>query len=359
VDVRRDRLAIGGGAHVRAASLTLACAVLRGAAVDPEPLLWWAGIDPESLEDADNVVPFRSASRLLARAAAVTAREDLGLELGRRFDLDTLGIAGLVARHSPTVGAALNNLLRYMPLHGRGGVPLLAVDGRFVSLGYALQEPGVEAADQVQDLAIAAAVNVLRGLCGSEWRPCEIRLAHRAPADAAPWRRHFGCAPRFDACDSAVAFAAAWLDRPVPGANPARLLELERLAADLELADGRTTTQRARAAVRTALAHRSCTAERVCHVLGVSYRTLNRRLAAEGTTFQAIVDSVRTDVATRLLAQTDMPLTEIADALDFSDLSAFSRAFSRWTGHPPSRARRAAALEARSRETAGHAAPCA
>jgi AraC-like DNA-binding protein len=71
--------------------------------------------------------------------------------------------------------------------------------------------------------------------------------------------------------------------------------------------------------------------------MSIGYRSLNRRLAAEGTSLAAIIDSVRFDVASQLLVHTDMPMTEIADALDYSDPSAFTRAFARWAGVPPSR----------------------
>jgi AraC-like DNA-binding protein len=204
-----------------------------------------------------------------------------------------------------------------------------------VALGYAISEPGTEAGEQVQDVAIATGLNLLRDVCGPDFAPIEVRLARRPPARAAAHRAHFGRTPTFNAPAGAIVFDARWLDRPVAGTDPtAGDLDawFERLLAE----DRRTLPQRVRTAIRIALVHRNCSAERVARALLVGYRTLHRRLAEAGTTFQELVDSVRFDTAAKLLEQTDLPLGEIADALDYADPSAFTRAFSRWTGTTPS-----------------------
>lgn len=336
VDTRSRRHLIGTGGTVRTAALRPLPGLLRDAGVDPAAVLVSVGLAPDALEDPDGIVPFRTACRLLAGCCELTGLQDLGLRVGSTAQVDALGAAGLLVRHSPTVGLALRNLIAHLYTQGRGAVPWLSIEGSTVSLGYEITEPGIAAAEQVQDVALALGLNVLRSLCGPDFTPIEVTLARRAPADPGPYLSHFGCLPRFDAPLNTVSFHAGWLDRPVPGADPVMRAAYEARVAALEAEDRRTLLQRTRAAVRTAIVHRTCTAARVCRVLSIPYRTLHRRLADEGTTFRELVDSVRMDAAEKLLVQTGLSLAEVADALDYSDPSAFTRAFVRCRGTTPS-----------------------
>ena len=248
----------------------------------------------------------------------------------------TLGIAGFLVQHSPTVGAALRNLTLHLHLHDRGAVPMFSVADGSAQLGYAIYEPGVEAVEQINDLSIAIACNLLRGLCGAEWVPTEVRLARREPADTRPYRTHFKAPVVFDAQENLLLFPSRWLERPVPGADP----QLLKIPA----ATRRGTRQRGPAHARAApapddpgaLSYRDCSAHRIAAMLSIHRRTLNRRLKDDGTSFRAIVESVRHEVACQLLANTRLPLNEIATALDYADPSVFTRAFRRWSGQSPS-----------------------
>jgi hypothetical protein len=99
------------------------------------------------------------------------------------------------------------------------------VEGDFAVLGYSINSPGVEAADQVMDGAMAIAINVMRQLCGPDWKPVEVLFAHRKPLDTGPFRRFFQAPLSFDAEQSALVFSADWLEHPVAAADP----ELRRL----------------------------------------------------------------------------------------------------------------------------------
>jgi AraC-like DNA-binding protein len=327
----------GGGGEITAAVLAGLPSALREAGLDPVEVIASVGVRPGLLDDPDGRLRYCDAARLLERGAALTGREDFGLGVGRLVGLDALGIVGFLARNGRTVADALGGLCRYAALVNQAACPVLTCEAGVATFASAVHEPGVPAFDQVADMTAAVGVNQLRTLCGAGWAPVQIRLARRAPRDAAPYRRQFGIEPRFDAPDTAIAFDAAWLARPVAGADPELRATLEARAASLCAADTRALAQRVRGVVRRALMHRSCSAGRVCAVMSIGYRSLNRRLAAEGTSLAAIIDSVRFDVASQLLVHTDMPMTEIADALDYSDPSAFTRAFARWAGVPPSR----------------------
>jgi AraC-like DNA-binding protein len=332
---------VGAGGEVRTWSILGAVATLRDAGHDPEPVLASAELDAAALGDPEGLVPLRSAGRVLAETVRLTGLDDLGLRLGRGAHAGALGAVGEMIRRAPTVRDGLHVLLRSLAAGNRGSVPWMTVDGPQVSLGYAICEPGAEASEQLQDVAIAVGLNLLRDACGPDFSPLDVRLARRPPVRADAHRAHYGRTPAFNAPLSAIVFDARWLDRPMAGADPAPG-DTDAWFARLLAEDRRTLPQRVRTAVRIALVHRNCSAERVARALSVGYRTLHRRLAEAGTTFQELVDSVRFDTAAKLLEQTDLPLGEIADALDYTDPSAFTRAFVRWTGTTPSAWRAAA-----------------
>ncbi len=161
----------------------------------------------------------------MGACVARTGCPHFGLLVGQRSGLNSLGLPGLLIRHSPDVGAALRSLVTHLYLQDRGAVPTLAVDGKRVGLGYAIYEPGVENAGQIMDAAAAIGCNVLRGLCGPRWAPTEVQLAHRRPADMQPYRRFFRAPVRFDAPHNVLVFSATWLRQRLPDVSA----ELQRL----------------------------------------------------------------------------------------------------------------------------------
>jgi AraC-like DNA-binding protein len=327
--------------HVRVGPLFGVATVLRKAGIDPATAFAEVGLRKDLFDDPDNLVAFRTAGHLLAICVDRTGYEDFGLQAGKLSGAAAMGIAGFLVQHSPTVGVALRNLILHMHLHDRGAVPMYSIDDGTVLLGYAVYEPGVEAVDQINDLATAIGFNLMRGLCGEEWLPTEVRLARREPVDTRPYRAFFRAPVVFDANENVLMFPSRWLERPVRGADPQLLKFLEQRVAELENEDRRTLAQRLRPMIRGALSYRDCSAERIAAMLSMHRRTLNRRLKEDGTSFREIVESVRHEVARQLLANTRLPLNEIATALDYADPSIFTRAFRRWSGVSPSEWREA------------------
>src|SRR4051794_34064701 len=90
-----------------------------------------------------------------------------------------------------------------------------------------------------------------------------------------------------------------------------------------------------------------CSTEAVAHLFGVNERTLHRHLVAQNTSFKELADEVRYEMAQQLLHQTGIPLDKIAEVLDYSELSAFTRAFTRWSGTPPATGARDTCLKER------------
>lgn len=309
-------------------------AVLQEFGCDPAVIIARAGLSPDIFEEPETLVPVSALGRLLSCCVKATKCEHFGLLVGERGGFPSLGRVGFVARNSADVGAALTSLATYMPHHDRGAAVTLSVVGPLSTLGYAVYHP-TEAHDQLLDGAVAIGCCIMRALCGPEWAATEVTFAHRAPSDLAPYRRFFRCKLRFDAGETALVFETRWLGKPLHDAEP----ELRRLLVrELEAsapADPTDLIDSVRGVIRTKLGRGPCTSNEVARLFGISERTLRRQLVAHGTSFKAILEEVRFEVARQLLRDTTLTLERVALLVDYSELSAFSRAFLRWAKMPP------------------------
>ena len=312
-------------------------ALLREFGLDPAPFLTRAGIGIDVLDHPDNRVPFAAVGRLLHECVRGTGCAHFGLLTGHRFDGATLGALGTLLRHCESFGAALRCLVMYLHLNDRGGVPvLLNLGPTRVMLGYAIYQPDMPGKAQFDDATIAITFNLLRQLCGAHWKPIEVMFAHRAPADAGPYRQLFGPNVRFDAELSAVTFAAHWLDRPIAGADPAVRETLKAAFRQAAAQDTGALEERVRRALHS-LAYLAgpASAPTVARMFNLHERQLRRRLTLEGTSFRHLAHEARREVAKHLLRDTHLPLSDIAAALHYADATALSRAFRQWTGVTP------------------------
>lgn len=322
-------------ATVRISSFVRLPVVLRSLGVDAGRLLAEAGVEPALFDDPDNVIGFATRSRLLDHCVARTGCQHLGLLIGQQGQIQDLGLVGLLAKYSPDAGAALHALVRHFHLHARGVSLNLAVHDDAATLGYAIHLPHTLAADQVGDGAAAMMLNVMRSLCGPDWAPSEVLLAHRRPADERPYRQVFKAPLRFDAECCGLTFPAHWLSHPLPLADPDLGRLLQRQIDALETRHPDTFPEQVRSVLRSALLTRHAKAEEVAALFSMHSRTLSRRLEAFGTSYQALLDEGRFEIARQMLADTALEVGQIAAALDYADASAFTRAFRRWSGTTP------------------------
>jgi AraC-like DNA-binding protein len=314
--------------------------VLEELGVPSAPVLKSAGIRREDFDDPLHSEPFGKIDRLFGACVARTGCGHFGLLLSRYVELRSFGIVGRLARNSPTVGAALAELTKYFALHDSGGSARVSVTGDSAILSYGIHVPGIRNADQAYDFSVAVMCNMLRELCGPDWRPVVTLLPRRRPADIRPYREIMRAPLRFDALQAAVAFDAQWLARPVPDADPLLRDVLDSRAA-LEAAGLDPLFHgEVRRAIHELLAARKCCRAAVAHRLGLHERTLGRRLQSAGTTFQELLDATRAEVARQLLHDTRSTVARVASALGYADPTAFTRAFRAWTGLTPREFRR-------------------
>jgi AraC-like DNA-binding protein len=255
--------------------------------------------------------------------------------VGQQGSLRSFGLVGLLGRYSENVETALRSLVRYFHLHNRGAAVDLEVDGDRAMLSFGSFRPHTEAADQIGDGAVAVMLNVMRDLCGADWTPEEAHFAHRRPEDVGIFRRFFAVPLRFDAEQYGLVFSSGWLSRHVSDNDPELLRLLQQQIEALEARYGDEFPARVRSVLRTALLTDQAGAGQVAALFSMHSRTMNRRLNVCGTSFQALVDEGRFEIARQMLEDSAMNVSRIAATLNYADASAFSRAFRRWSGTTP------------------------
>lgn len=273
--------------------------------------------------------------RLVERA---TSRGDhtFPLRYGDAVEPATFGALGHAVATAATVGEALRRLVRYiLVVSDTLEYDLRPHDGGAVLhlLGRTGPRRGMQLANEC---ALAAITSLLRQVAVSPVSPSAMSFRHPPPATTADHERWFGCPVQFEAATTSMALPRRALGTRTrlgdAGLSAYLLAQLEDLRGRHA---ERSVVQRVRAAVADTLCDGLATRAAVARRLGMSERTLHRRLADDGISFQQAVDGVRLDIARSLLGDGDRPVGEVAFFTGFSEQSAFTRAFKRWTGETP------------------------
>ncbi len=311
-------------------------AELDRAGLAASELLSAVGLRPEQLAEPDALIPFDAHVTLFENAARALREPCFGYRLGSTVELTEAGLLAYVTLNSQDLGGALRNLCRYLPILTEGYVCELRREADEVRLLFSPAAPEGMGSRQLPEFGVTLMVRICDAITGHRVRPVRIELRHD-PA-CAMLARHLGVPVTGDQPHSALVLDAASLAAPVVNAD-ARLLELLRRYADGVLARRAGKDDLVARAERWILenlhtGHVGVT--RLARSVGMSDRTLARRLAEDGLTPAGLVDDLRRQLADRYLAERAFPLGRITYLLGYSDLSAFTRAFRRWTGRTPS-----------------------
>jgi AraC-like DNA-binding protein len=275
---------------------------------------------------------------LFEESARQTGNENFGLWFGNQFQPRDLGLWGYAAISSPTLGSALESLVRLFGYHQESSVMRLCDDpAGLVRLEYQIVAPSIVERRQDAELSLGMFLNVLRECCGGHWSPEEVHFEHPKPSMAKEHDKAFGAPVYFSQPTNALLFRPDILDRPMPGRDP-RLMAVMQTC--LEQLGSRATSEdmlldRMRTAVRMKLAAGYPSLEEIAESLRAPLGVIHQDLGAAGLTYKDMVEEVRRELALSYVRQRHLPFSEIAMLLGYSELSAFSRAFRRWTGASP------------------------
>jgi AraC-like DNA-binding protein len=318
----------------RLGTLAVLRALLQEMDVDPAPVFAGSGIDPETITP-DTHAPLEVALTVLDRAVEATECDHLGLLLRLRFTLDKHGMIGRLMRTAPTLYDALADYVSWQHGYSTGSIVYLARMGDDHAFGFGVHVPRSVVSHNVYDFVSGVGVRMLGELTGHRAAPVELHLSRREPAPGSPHTRLLRFRVAFNRPLNCLMLDAAGLRTPRATHDPdARRTLLA--AMEGRMMGARGYSAQVRRAIRRALL---VTAPRMPHVeddLCVHPRTLRRRLSEEGTTFDDLLDEVRQTMARELIELTDMPMSEVGDALAFASPGVFTDWFRRVFGVPPS-----------------------
>ena len=323
----------------------LAIARLKSAGVPVAPLLRRVGLTPELIADPEERLSVRSQIALLDEAAIALQDDCLGFTLARDFDLRALGLLYYVMASSQTLGDALKRVARYSQTTNEALVVRYREGNRLIiSLSYS----GVPRhSDRHQiEFCMFAVLRICRVLTGQNLVPQHFWISHHRSGANSEMARFVGTAMEFGADTDEFALNTNARELPLIHADP-YLNELLLKYCEAALADRRGDTSQLRTRVENAISsllpHGRVLVEDVARSLGMSKRTLARKLSDEGLNFTEILQQLRRDLAVRYLDDRKLHISKIAWLLGFHEVSAFTHAFKRWTGKTPSQMRTTAA----------------
>jgi AraC-like DNA-binding protein len=324
----------------RAASLMALPALLDDLGASLPAVLEGTGIALADIRP-DSFVPYAAFLAALDNASRATARDDLGILLGKRQTLATLGPLGDVLRHAATLGEAISDFAAFQGRNSTGGAVYFMRADRDVILGYAVYDPTARVSPQIYDLVVAVGCNLIAELTGGAVAPDEILLSRCEPEDPVPYHRLGRCPVRFDQHQTGVLLRASTLDLALPEADKA--LHDRALTRMLAAPEGGPLplVTLVRHILRPLLLVGHSGMEVVADRVGLHPRTMRRQLRREGTSFETIKAEVRMAAARDLLRLGGLSISDISATLDYATPSAFVNAFRRWEATSPGLWRRA------------------
>lgn len=307
------------------------------AGVDADVLFAEAGLETEALGDPNARYPINQTARLWQLAVQATGNPALGLEVARHVTPTTFHALGYSQVASTTLKEAFERALRYFRIvTDAGDLSFFEQGGRYcfqTRVEAGADGPALEGVDAFQ----AVMVRMVRGLAGRQADPLAVELVRPEPADAGPYERVFRVSPQFGADANRLWYAAELIERPLEGANPELARANDRIVMEhLARLERSQLSHRVRKLIVEALPEGVPSAEQVAAQVHCSPRSLQRRLADEGHSFRGLLEQSREELARSYLADGQHTVSEVTFLLGFSDVSAFSRAFRRWTGVAPS-----------------------
>ena len=270
------------------------------------------------------------------------------IRVAQGYSVGEIGPLGLAAQFAPDLRSAFQRLIHHQHLLTGTAVGRMHDDvaGGTTFLEHLPVEGNDLGARCRREMMVASGLKFARDISGAWIRPRRVCFCHAAPSDRHEHESFFDCEVRFGAAYDGLEFHRDTLAIPLPGADEELsqfLLEHLRAIAGDPPATAGTLEGRVRQAICKRLGNQTLAMAALAQELGMSTRTLRRRLLEQRTSYHDILDRVRRELADELLCDPDHKLSEIAFLLGFSDASAFHRAYVRWTGKTPASRRRASA----------------
>lgn len=304
--------------------------------LDPEALFQAVGLgSPTTLSSQDRVEA--AAMQKLWRLAEQSSGDcAFGIRFAQHFHPMSLHGLGFSWMASDTLKDAFQRIVRYHRMISTGGgVVLDEVEGGY-RLWYQLPVPKGHAAPASLDAAMALLVQLCRLAKGDDFQPSRVTLQRAEPSNREGFDPFFQCPIEFDAEQNALFFDTASVEAPLPNANPDLARANDQVVINyLKSFDKEDIVSQIRASIIDCLPSGAPSQDQVASQVHMSTRSMQRKLKEKGTSFKAIVEEIRQELAETYLKETHRSVGEITYLLGFSEPSNFSRSFKKWTGITP------------------------
>ena len=310
--------------------------------LDVEPLLKASSLTVRQVENTNFRIAVKNQIKFLNLVADALSDEFLGVHLAEGVDLRTLGLIYYVLASSTTLGDALRRASRYSAINNEGvqitfreNPNQLSIIFRYIGVARLNDRHQIE-------FFVVTLLRICRQLTDRHLSPTTIKLVHRRTHMPARLRSILGCKVLFGSDIDEVAYRQPFKNASIGDADPylnSLLVKYCEEASANHYAGSGAWRLNVENAIAQLLPHGRAEMTEVAQRLGISQRTLGRRLASEGHTFGEILDGLRFDLATRYLHEHDLPTSEVAWLLGYQETSAFYHAFKRWTGKTPKQTR--------------------
>lgn len=318
---------------------------LRKRGLDAEAVLRASGIRRTSLARKEAMIPLEKHYALFGHAAEAAGDACYGLDLGMNVDPREAGLIGYIGLSSATLNDAFDNFHRYARIMTNA----LTLDVSFQEDVVVIERSYLTATmpfgcDQAREFATAVFLRACRVFTGRDIVPVSIEFLHQRSNDVDVFKRSFHCPVNFGSTREGVIFQRDALQLPIMSADD-RLLEVLKGYGDAVLEERSETgpdfQRQVERWIIDLLPKGEATTKIIAMELGMSERTFTRRLSDLNLTFKEILADCRRDMALKYLANQDISLKQTAFLLGYSDASAFTHAFKRWTGATPADVRTA------------------
>jgi AraC-like DNA-binding protein len=345
--------ALRAGPMISVAAVTGLLEAIEARGGDPDKILHRFGIERSAFSEPEGFIPSSLFAGVLEEAAQATADDCFGLHFGENYNPRNIGPLVYVVLNSPTIRAGIENFERYLHVYNEAAKWFFTSEGNRGYIRYLLTDLGINSLRHSNEHAMTIAFNTLRMMVGSEWAPMEVQFAHEAPEQTSEHLRIFHAPVSFGCKTNAIVIDRQFVEREVAAADQ-RLYQILKRYLDQVLSE-MPREDSLLASVRRATAETMRAGDlklaRVAKQMAMSARTLQRQLKERGVDFKQLTDATRRRFAVNYLKDRKNTLTEVAFLLGYSELSAFHRAFKRWTGSTPLDYRRSVRTAVQSHQT--------
>lgn len=305
--------------------------------VDADRLYKAVNLDPSVLLDPDNRIPFAQLVDLYEKAAQLTSDANFGLHVGQTVHPTAFDVVGYCALNSSTLGDAFTRVARYHSIWTDGALFTLERSNETSAIVYRYVDTSLAEHRQDSEMTLATVTALCRNMAAPDFTPTAVEFQHDAPPDISEHLRLFRCPIEFRAASNRLSFNSTSLSLPIDRADASLCALLDRHAEELlaKYPPRDSLIDQVRSIIASEFRGGDPSLERVADQLGLTPRTLQRKLHELGTSHNELLDQMRRQLAMRYLREREMAICEVAYLLGFSESSSFHRAFKRWTGVTP------------------------